>query len=157
MNGKKAQIWLIARQGFIPTEKEDIQLVSELCAEGLMHETDMPNSYGMYFLLSGRVLGVRRRKGLRVPLYGIEKEIVRWFQNGKRSLRLEEIIFLIENKVNPLDYEHDEFGVALSERINPSRIQINNRLKYEMLGAKKRDDVVNAVLRLFAKNRMYLV
>ena len=157
LNGKKAQIWLIARQGFIPTEKEDIRLVSELCVEGLMLETDIPNSYGMYFLLSGHALGVRRRKGLRFPLFGIEKEIVRWYQNGKRSLRLEELIFLIENKVNPLDYEYDEFGVALSERINPSRIQINNRLKYEMLGAKKRDDVVNAVLRLFAKNRMYLV
>ena len=150
-------MWLIARSGFIPTEKGDVTLASQLCTEGLMLETDMPNSYGIYFLLSGHVLGMRRRTGIRFPLYGIEKEISRWFQNGKRSLRLEEIIFLIENKVNPLDYEHDEFGVALSERINPSRIQINNRLKYEMLGAKKRDDVVNAVLRLFAKNRMYLV
>ena len=157
LNGKKAQIWLIARQGFIPTEKEDIRLVSELCVEGLMLETDIPNSYGMYFLLSGHVLGVRRRKGLRFPLFGIEKEISRWFQNGKRSLRLEEVVFLIENKVNPLDYEHDEFGVALSERINPSRIQVGDRLKYEMLAAKRRDDVVDAVIRLIVKNRMYLV
>ena len=157
MNGKKAQIWLIARRGFIPTEKGDIRLVSELCVEGLMLETDMPNSYGIYFLLSGHVLGVRRRTRLRFPLHGIEKEILRWFQNGKRSLRLEEVIFLIEHKVNPLDYEHDEFGVALSERINPSRIQVGDRLKYEMLAAKRRDDVVDAVLRLFVKNRVYLV
>ena len=157
LNGKKAQIWLIARRGFIPTEKGDIKLASQLCAEGLMMETDMPNSYGMYFLLSGHVLGVRRRKGLRFPLFGIEKEIVRWYQNGKRSLRLEEVVFLIENKVNPLDYEHDEFGVALSERINPSRIQVGDRLKYEMLAAKRRDDVVDAVIRLIVKNRMYLV
>ena len=82
---------------------------------------------------------------------------MRWYQNGKRSLRLEEVVFLIENKVNPLDYEHDEFGVALSERINPSRVQVDNRLKYEMLGAKRRDDVVDAVIRLIVKNRMYLV
>ena len=157
MNGKKAQIWLIARRGFIPTEKVDVRLASQLCAEGLMLETDMLNSYGIYFLLSGHVLGVRRRTGIRFPLYGIEKEISRWFQNGKRSLRLEEVIFLIEHKVNPLDYEHDEFGVALSERINPSCIQVGNRLKYEMLAAKRRDDVVNAVLHLFAKNRMYLL
>ena len=83
--------------------------------------------------------------------------LVNCLHNGKRSLRLEEVVFLIENKVNPLDYEHDEFGVALSERINPSRVQVDNRLKYEMLGAKRRDDVVDAVIRLIVKNRMYLV
>ena len=47
--------------------------------------------------------------------------------------------------------------MALSERINPSRVQVDNRLKYEMLGAKRRDDVVDAVIRLIVKNRMYLV
>ena len=157
MKGKNAYVWLLARSGFTSQGMEERRIFSELCKEGVLVQTDIPNSYGMYFLLSGHVLGVRRRKGLRFPLFGIEKEIVRWYQNGKRSLRLEEVVFLIENKVNPLDYEHDEFGVALSERINPSRVQVDNRLKYEMLGAKRRDDVVDAVIRLIVKNRMYLV
>ena len=92
-----------------------------------------------------------------MPLRGTEKEIMQWFKDGRRRLRMEELVYLIENRINPSDYEKDEFGVALSERIYHSRIQVENVLRREMSYAKRRDEVINAILRLFGKNRMYML
>jgi hypothetical protein len=69
---------------------------------------------------------------------------------------MEELVYLIENDINPKEYKTDEFGVALSERIYRTRIQVDNTLKRDMSYAKCRDEVMNAVLRLFEKNRLYL-
>ena len=157
LKGKKAYIWLLARSGFTSRGIEEQRIFSELCKEGVLGQTDMPNSYGMYCLLTSNILCVNRRKGLRFPLRGLEKKIMQWLQDGKRKLTVEELIFLIENDVNPLIYEDDMFGVALSERIYQTRVHVNNALRREMVGAKYRDITVNAILRLLEKNRLYLM
>ena len=82
---------------------------------------------------------------------------MQWLQWGKRKLTVEELIFLIEHNVNPIIYEDDVFGVALSERIYQTRVHVNNALRKEMVGAKHRDITVNAILRLLEKNRLYLM
>ena len=157
MKGKNAYVWLLARSGFTSQGMEERRIFSELCKEGVLVQTDIPNSYGMYCLLTSNILCVNRRKRLRFPLRGLEKKIMQWLQWGKRKLTVEELIFLIENDVNPLIYEDDVFGVALSERIYQTRVHVNNALRKEMVGAKHRDITVNAILRLLEKNRLYLM
>ena len=157
LKGKKAHVWLRARSSFVPQGLEENQIFSELCKKGVLAQTDMPNSYGKYYLLTNNILCVNRRKKCCFLLPRLEKRIMRWLQGGRRKLTVEELIFLIEYDVNPYAYEDDEFGVALSERIHQTRVHVNNLLRQEMLGAKHRDVVVNAILRLLEKNRLYLL
>ena len=157
LKGKKAHVWLRARSGFVSRGLEENQLFSELCENDVLAQTDMPNSYGKYYLLTSNIICVNRRKKSCFLLPRLEKRIMRWLQGGRRKLTVEELIFLIEHDVNPYVYEDDEFGVALSERIHQTRVHVNNLLRQEMLGAKHRDVVVNAILRLLEKNRLYLL
>ena len=157
LKGEKAYIWMLARNGFSSRGVEEQRIFNELCREGLLAQTDVQNAYGMYCLLTSNILCVNRRKALRFPLRGLEKKIIQWLQGGKRKLSVEELVFLIENDVNPIIYEDDVFGVALSERIYQTRIHVTNLLRKEMAVAKHRDETVNAVLRLLKKNRLYLM
>lgn len=158
LNGKKAHIWWLARDSFfIPSGLEEKNAVFQLCNDGLMVELDERNPYGEYDILAKNILCVNRRKRLRLPLRGVEREIMRWLQDGRRRLRMEELVYLVEHRVSPVEYETDEFGVALSERIYKTRVQVGNTLRRDMAYARRRAEVVNAVLRLFRKNRMYLI
>lgn len=157
LKDKKAHIWLQAREEFyIPKDVNEEIAVIQLWKEGLMAKADTARSFCEYYLLTDNILCVNWKRG-GMPLRGTEKEIMQWFKDGRRRLRMEELVYLIENRINPSDYEKDEFGVALSERIYHSRIQVENVLRREMSYAKRRDEVVNAILRLFGKNRMYML
>ena len=157
LKNKSARIWLRARDEFyIPKDLEEEIVLLQLCKDGLMTKADKPKISSHYYVLTDNLLRVNGRRGGRF-LRGTEKEIMQWLQNGKRSLRMEELVYLLENHIDPLEYEQDEYGVALSERIYRSRIQVENVLRREMSFAKRRDEVVSAVLRLFGKNRLYLL
>ena len=158
LKDEMAHIWLRARDVlYNPKQPEEFSVISSLCADGLMVEADKPNEYGKYYVLTNNYICVNPRKSGMVSLRGVEKEIMQWLQGGRRRLRVEELIYLIDHDVHPSDYEKDEFGVALSERIYRSRVHVENTLRREMSYAKSRDKVVNGVLHLFRKNRLYLV
>ena len=157
LKDKKARTWLYARGNcYVPKDEGELMIVSQLCADGVMVELDKPNARGLYGVLTSNCICVNRQKRRLFPLRGLERQIMQWFQVNGRSLRIEELVYLIEYDVSPEEYEADEFGVALSERIYRTRIQVENTLRRDMSYAKRRDDVMNAVLRLFEKNRLYL-
>ena len=91
MKGKNAYVWLLARSGFTSQGMEERRIFSELCKEGVLVQTDIPNSYGMYCLLTSNILCVNRRKRLRFPLRGLEKKIMQWLI-GKLQVAEREII-----------------------------------------------------------------
>ena len=157
LKDKKAHIWLVARDRFYaPKTLEEETLMEQLQEDGLMIKADKTKPFWEYCVLTDNVLCVNWGKGT-FPLRGTEKKIMLWFKDGKRRLRMEELVFLIENNIEPSEYENDEFGVALSERIYRSRIHVDNAFRREMSSAKCRDEVVTAVLRLFGKDRLYLL
>ena len=157
LKGKKAYIWMLARNGFSSRVVEEQRIFNELCREGLLAQKDVQNTYGMYCLLTSNILCVNKRKGLHFPLCRLEKKIMQWLQGGERKLSVEELVFLIEHNENPLVYADDAFGVMLSKRIHKTHIHVTNLLRKEMAVAKHRDETVNAILRLLKKNRLYLM
>lgn len=156
LKGKEARIWLRARDKFLIPRQEELGLILKLLESGLMLQADKPNEYGKYYVLANNCIYVNPRKKRLFSLRGIEKDVMLWLQGGARRLRIEELVYLIDNHINPLDYINDKYGVVLSERIYRSRIQVTNTLRREMAYAKSRENVVNSVLRLFGKNRLYL-
>jgi hypothetical protein len=157
LKDKKARTWLYARGiCYEPKDEDDLMIVSQLCAEGVMVEMDESDARSLYSVLTSHCICVNTQKRGLFPLRGLERQIMQWFQGNGRRLRMEELVYLIEHDIRPEEYKSDEFGVALSERIYRTRIQVDNTLKRDMSYAKCRDDVMNAVLRLFEKNRLYL-
>ena len=157
LKDKKARTWLYARGiCYEPKDEDDLMIVSQLCEEGVMVEMDKPNARGLYSVLTSHCICVNTQRNRLFSLHGLERQIMQWFQGNGRRLRMEELVYLIENDISPKEYITDEFGVALSERIYRTRIQVDNTLRRDMSYAKCRDDVMNAVLRLFEKNRLYL-
>ena len=157
LKDKKARTWLRARGTCcIPKDMEEVALFSQLCADGLLVELNNPNPRGIYDALTSNCICVNTQKGSLFSLRGLEKEIMQWLLVNNRRLRMEEIVYLIEHDIKPCEYETDKFGVALSERIYRTRTHVDNMLRREMLYAKRRDEVVDAVLRLLEKNRLYL-
>jgi hypothetical protein len=157
LKDKKARTWLYARGVcYEPKSEDDLMLVCQLCEDGLMVEADKPNARGLYGVLTSHCICVNTQRSGLFPLCGLERQIMQWLQGNGRRLRMEELVYLIENDINPKEYKTDEFGVALSERIYRTRIQVDNTLRRDMSYAKCRDEVMNAVLRLFEKNRLYL-
>ena len=157
LKDKKARTWLYARGVcYVPKSEDDLILVSQLCEDGLMVETDKPNARGLYGVLTSHCICVNTQRSGLFPLRGLERQIMQWLQGNGRRLRMEELVYLIEHDISPEEYAKDKFGVALSERIYRTRIQVDNTLRRDMLYAKRRDETVNAVLRLIEKNRLYL-
>ena len=157
LKDKKARIWLNVRGGgYTPKDLDELTLISKLCEDGLMAETNKPNLHGVYDVLTSNYICVNTQKSSLFPLRGLEKEVMLWLQGNEHRLRMEELVYLIEYDIKPCEYETDKFGVALSERIYQTRIQVDNRLRREMSYATRRDETVNAVLRLIEKNRLYL-
>ncbi len=157
LKDKKARIWLCAKGiSYSPKDLDELSLVSQLCEEGLMTEMALPNLHGLYDVLTSNSICVNSQKHSLFSLRGLEKEIMLWLKNNERRLRMEELVYLIEHDISSKDFDTDEFGVALSERIYRTRIQVDNTLRRDMLYAKRRDETVNAVLRLIEKNRLYL-
>ena len=157
LKDEKARTWLQARGSCSsPKDAYDLDLFLQLCAEGIMVETDKPTPRGLYELLTADCICVNTQRSGLFPLRGLERQIMQWFQVNRQRLRMEELVYLIEHDIRPEEYKTDEFGVALSERIYRTRIQVDNTLKRDMSYAKRRDETVNAVLRLFKKDRLYL-
>ena len=85
-------------------------------------------------------------------LRAIDKEILQWLKNAGVRLTVAELVYLIENGINPTqDLLYTDNRQRLIERIYTVDTIADNLLENQMETAKCRDAVVQSLMRLLKK------
>lgn len=159
LNGEKAALWRRGRRNFATAHtRSEEQAVLELKKEGLVELAATPNARERYFLLTRCLLCVPKKRLFLFPLNAHDKRVLLWLRKAGFRLGLAELIYLMEHKVEPTKELLDRTnGAALFRRIHASYIVIGRHLEQKMSVAVCRDDVVETIVRLVRKKRIYLI
>ena len=160
LSGLEAKVWLDGRFKMIHTvDNEIVDAVYSLQKKGLAEYEEYPLAEQEYRALTRCICCPAKTKGIfRKRLSDIEKQIMFWFENSGIRLSTAELIYLIENKIEPSEnLLHEKNAQALIETIYTKETIFDNILEDRMEHAKCRNEIVCALLCLLHKKRIVML
>lgn len=157
LTGQQAEVWRNGRfaLGYPKTECEE-NITIQLAEMGLSEYEPEETPICIYRVLTRCIFCASGSGGVRFPLFGAERELMRWIKNAGLRLSTAELIFLAENRIRPTaDMLYEKNRHSLTERIYTSGTIYDRILECRMEHAACRDRIVNLLLGLVKKK--YLV
>lgn len=159
LNEKQAALWNNGTSCFNQTtSKEEERTLTELVAIGIVEITYEVSLRGQFLLLRKCFIGVLPKSRWCTRLTKQEKRIMKWLNNAGFRLGIAELIFLIENNIEP---KEDLFGWENAGKlrllINGSLITVGDTLGTKAFIAYCRDEVIACVFSLVRKKKICLI
>lgn len=158
LTGEEAALWLDGRFGFDAAKNQhQLKTLHHLERMGLVIVTEDVLE-GEYRALTRVRLVPAKAKNTYRNLSRDEKTALKWIRETGLVLSMAELVFLMEREIEPDEkYLGQENIQALVERIYTKDTIFDNILENQMERARKRDYVVQLVLRLLKKKRIVLL
>ena len=158
LNARQAVLWQNGTKDFCQTDTlEEERIVIELARRGLVEITYIITLREKYILLKRCLICVLPKRPSFIRLTHKEKQIMLWLTSAGFRLGISELIFLIENKIEPKkELLYFENAGKLRLLLNGSYITIGNPLDIKASVAYCRDEVVSCVISLIRKKKIYL-
>lgn len=151
LTGNVAVAWLNGRFNFAEAVGHDEIAVLQLLKMGLV-EIEMENDELSRYRIASRCIFCPADTTGPSMLRSIDKEILQWLKNAGVRLTVAELVYLIENRINPTqDLLYTDNRQRLIERIYTVDTIADNLLENQMETAKCRDAVVESLMRLLKK------
>lgn len=160
LKGIYASLWRRGIQGIASAvSMKEENIIYELEKQGLVKVAASANGREWYFLLSRCLICLPKRCARLIILNSYERRVLTWLRKSGFRLNISELIYLIENNIQPSrSLLGEKNGRALSRRIYQNdHIQIGNSFERKMSVVLSRDSVVNAVIQLIRKKQIYII
>lgn len=159
LNEKQTVLWQNGTKDFCQTDTlEDERSVIELAKLGLAEITYVVSLREKYILLKKCLICVLQKRRSYRRLTHREKQIMLWLTGAGFRLGIAELIFLIENKIEPTE---ELFGWENAGKLrllmNGSLITIGDTLGAKAFVAYCRDEVIACVFSLVRKKKICLI
>lgn len=160
ITGVDIDVWLNGRRGFAYTQtKEEDAALERLVNRHLANCELTRGGLSEYKIL--RKCLICPSKGVHLgipPLSRTERTVLTWLKKAGIHLSLAELISLFDKGVEPTaDLLYRENTRKLMNIIHPSRITIAYELENRMMHSIARKSIVDAVMRLLYRNRVFLM
>ena len=159
LNGEMASVWRRGRRHFarIYSNKEE-EILRALCLQGLVETTPRTSRRDRYLLLTNCLLCIPQ-KASKIPILNpLDRKILLWLKRAAFRLSVAELVYLTEMKIHPIKSLLGESNrMTLSRRIHSSAMTSGKYLEQKMSVAVSRDLVVESIVRLVRKRKLYLI
>ncbi len=159
LNGKEAMLWKRGSQGFaVVYTIEEEQTLFELEKEGLVEVAESQDMRTRYFLLMRCILYIPKKRRMGLPMNAYDKRIFYWLKKAGYRLNIGELIYLTEYKVQPNKLLlGKEQGGRLYQTIHIKRLEFGRDFELRTSIARCREEVVESVMRLVQRRKIYLI
>jgi hypothetical protein len=153
-----AALWLAGQFALNEITAEQIPALEQLAQLGLAEITEETGAPGRYRLLTGCIIVPAKPKMFHRPLSKSERQTWQWIHKAGLRLTIAEIVCLAEKGVKP---ESALIGAEnrqnLVEAIYSAETIADNILENLMESTEKRDEMVESVLGLLRKKRIFVI
>ena len=159
LNGEMASVWRRGRRHFasVYSYKEE-KILRALCSQGLVEVSQYSSRRDRFLLLTNCLLCIPKRASKIPVLNPLDRKILLWLKRAAFRLSVAELIYLTEMKIHPIKSLLGESNrMTLSKRIYSSVVTSGKYLEQKMSVAFSRDLVVDSIVRLIRKRKLYLI
>ncbi len=159
LSGEKAMLWKRGRQDFTTVyTREEERVLFELEKEHLVEFTESRDMRARYFLLTRCILYVPKKRRIGLFMNAYDRHIFYWLKKAGYRLDIGELIYLMEHKVKPdkLLLGTEQAG-RLYRKIHIRQLEFGRDFERRMSVARCREEVVDSILRLIKKKKIYLI